>query len=337
MSHDRVKKKPQHMFVYMLECENGSYYTGSTDDPARRYEEHLKGTARAKYTRSFKPVRMARCWRLSGARGAAIRIERLVQGLSRKEKDAIVAEPGMLGGMVRERYGEDYGIMPHNFNECAAHTGEGRCDIAGYVPAEGEWNIRNPYLEEVLSFIEDNAGLGPGGMDLLLGEKRSGFVSRYAFSIPTIGIIDEIARHSPLVEIGAGGGYWAMCLRDAGADIIAYDRRPPGDEPPWEWREANQWFDDTWFLVHEGDETMAGRYPERSLFLCWPPIFDPMAVSALRSYREAGGKTLVYVGSPGSSADESFFDELKSLKMIVSLRIPSWPGMEEWLMIYDLT
>ena len=103
-------------------------------------------------------------------------------------------------------------------------------------------------------------------------------------------VIDEIAAHSPLVEIGAGGGYWARCLREAGADIIAYDRRPPGEEAPWDWREGNQWFDDTWFLVQEGDESMAGLYPERTLLLCWPPIFDPMAANALRLYREAGGK-----------------------------------------------
>ncbi len=37
------KKEREYWFVYILECENGSLYTGFTADLARRYEEHLKG------------------------------------------------------------------------------------------------------------------------------------------------------------------------------------------------------------------------------------------------------------------------------------------------------
>lgn len=335
MSQNRDNIHPRHLYVYMLECENGSYYTGSTDDPARRYEEHRSGAAGARYTRSFKPVRMARCWRLSGGRGDALRVERLIQGLTRKEKDAIVADPGLLAGMVRGRYGDDYGIAQHETGS-ATPGADNETDITGYVPPDGEWRIRNPYLEEVLALIAANAGRDGGVPGALLNERRAELICRYAFSVPTIQVVEEIAGRSPLVEIGAGNGYWAMCLRDAGADIIAYDNRPPGDERPWEWQEANRWFEDTWSVVHEGDESMAGRYPERALFLCWPPIYDPMAVNALRRYREAGGRTLVFVGAMGSTADEDFFHELESLRMVCSRRIPSWPGVEERLIIYEV-
>jgi putative endonuclease len=45
-------------FVYILECENGSFYTGITTDVTRRFKEHKTG-AGGHYTRSQKVVRVA--------------------------------------------------------------------------------------------------------------------------------------------------------------------------------------------------------------------------------------------------------------------------------------
>lgn len=42
-------------FVYMLLCQDGSYYTGTTNDVAKRFRAHEQGKG-AKYTRSHKPV-----------------------------------------------------------------------------------------------------------------------------------------------------------------------------------------------------------------------------------------------------------------------------------------
>ncbi|OHA89020.1 MAG: hypothetical protein A2653_01585 [Candidatus Zambryskibacteria bacterium RIFCSPHIGHO2_01_FULL_43_25] len=42
-------------FVYILKCENGSLYTGITNDVTRRFEEHKNGKG-GRYTRSSKVV-----------------------------------------------------------------------------------------------------------------------------------------------------------------------------------------------------------------------------------------------------------------------------------------
>jgi len=42
-------------YVYVVECSDGSYYTGYTTDVSRRIEEHNEGTG-AKYTRGRRPV-----------------------------------------------------------------------------------------------------------------------------------------------------------------------------------------------------------------------------------------------------------------------------------------
>lgn len=44
-------------FVYMLECRDGSVYTGITVDVDRRFQQHLAGKG-ARYTRSHPPLRV---------------------------------------------------------------------------------------------------------------------------------------------------------------------------------------------------------------------------------------------------------------------------------------
>ena len=44
-------------FVYLLECADGSIYTGITTDVSRRFKEHATGKG-GHFTRSHKPVRI---------------------------------------------------------------------------------------------------------------------------------------------------------------------------------------------------------------------------------------------------------------------------------------
>lgn len=44
-------------FVYILKCDEGSFYTGSTSDLERRFREHTIGEGGA-YTRSRLPVKL---------------------------------------------------------------------------------------------------------------------------------------------------------------------------------------------------------------------------------------------------------------------------------------
>ena len=43
--------------TYMIECEDGSLYTGWTNNLEKRFAMHVAGKG-AKYTRSHKPVRI---------------------------------------------------------------------------------------------------------------------------------------------------------------------------------------------------------------------------------------------------------------------------------------
>mgnify|MGYP000698387642 CR=1 FL=1 len=44
-------------YCYILECSDGTYYTGWTTDPERRMAQHNKGVG-AHYTKTRRPVKM---------------------------------------------------------------------------------------------------------------------------------------------------------------------------------------------------------------------------------------------------------------------------------------
>lgn len=75
-------------YLYLIECADGSLYTGITTDVARRYGEHVAGRG-ARYTRGRKPVRLlAAC--CCGSRSAALKAEWAVKRLPRLQKQAAV-------------------------------------------------------------------------------------------------------------------------------------------------------------------------------------------------------------------------------------------------------
>lgn len=76
-------------YVYVLECADGSLYTGYTTDPERRLEEHNAGTG-AKYTRGRTPVELVHVERFE-SRSAAMSREYAIKALSRTEKESLVA------------------------------------------------------------------------------------------------------------------------------------------------------------------------------------------------------------------------------------------------------
>lgn len=86
-----------HCWVYILLCQNNTYYTGYTTDLTARYRLHCDGTSKCKYTRSFKVQRLAQAWRVEGGKQAAMQVEHYIKRLSRAEKEALIRLPTLLG------------------------------------------------------------------------------------------------------------------------------------------------------------------------------------------------------------------------------------------------
>ena len=75
--------------LYMLECKDGSLYTGITDDLNRRLAVHRAGKG-AKYTRGRGPL-VLRYTEMCEGRSQALCRELAVKALTRMEKLALCA------------------------------------------------------------------------------------------------------------------------------------------------------------------------------------------------------------------------------------------------------
>lgn len=75
-------------YVYMLECADGTYYTGSTSFIEERIYQHEQGEG-ANYTRKRLPVKLVFAEAFERVDEAFER-EKQIQGWSRKKKKALI-------------------------------------------------------------------------------------------------------------------------------------------------------------------------------------------------------------------------------------------------------
>jgi len=74
--------------MYILECANGQYYTGSTNNLKLRIEQHQRGEG-ANFTKKHLPVKLVYFEEFARVQQAFYR-EKQVQGWSRKKKEALI-------------------------------------------------------------------------------------------------------------------------------------------------------------------------------------------------------------------------------------------------------
>jgi putative endonuclease len=75
-------------YVYILQCCDGSYYTGYTNNLQERTRQHMNGKG-AKYTKAHKPDHVAYVENY-GSRGQAMKREREIKKFSRQQKIDLV-------------------------------------------------------------------------------------------------------------------------------------------------------------------------------------------------------------------------------------------------------
>jgi putative endonuclease len=75
-------------YLYILECADGTFYTGSTQDLQLRVDQH-QASMGANYTRKNLPVRLVYCQEYDRIDDAFLR-EKQVQGWSHAKKKALI-------------------------------------------------------------------------------------------------------------------------------------------------------------------------------------------------------------------------------------------------------
>jgi putative endonuclease len=77
-------------YMYILQCGDNSYYTGSTKYLNERLEQHRSGEG-ANHTRKYPPVELIYFEEFPTVKQAYER-EKQIQGWSRKKKEALIKE-----------------------------------------------------------------------------------------------------------------------------------------------------------------------------------------------------------------------------------------------------
>jgi hypothetical protein len=122
-------------------------------------------------------------------------------------------------------------------------------------------------------------------------DARLALAQRYSYVVPDTQSLTVLSALGPLVELGAGTGYWASRLIARGVDVVAFDQAPPDRETPNRYHAPTQ----VWTEVRRGDQTLLADYSDRTLFLCWPPLFSSLG-NCLSYY---SGKTVACIGDGG--------------------------------------
>jgi putative endonuclease len=77
-------------YCYILECVDGTYYTGWTTDPERRVKQHNKGVG-ARYTKTRRPVRLVYLEEQPD-KITALKRELAIKKLKRGQKSKLIEE-----------------------------------------------------------------------------------------------------------------------------------------------------------------------------------------------------------------------------------------------------
>ncbi len=80
---------PQY-YLYILMCNDGTYYTGITSELERRIEEHNTSPKGAKYTRSRRPLHLV-YHEVCLDKSSALKREKAIKQLTRLQKIDLIA------------------------------------------------------------------------------------------------------------------------------------------------------------------------------------------------------------------------------------------------------
>jgi len=193
-------------------------------------------------------------------------------------------------------------------------------------------------------------------------EWRTCLCTYLAWAVPNEAALRAIYDlQQPILEIGAGTGYWAWLLEGMGVNIVAYDASDSHNGHKHRFRHS---------MVRDGGVEQAAatasskEHESRALMLCWPDIVGDSAsddadrgtfgVDTLNAYcNEGEGTMVIYIGElgpdvvraqkgwgdpfppGGSSASAAFQTSLsKHFDLQKRIQLPNWPPYNSHLTIW---
>lgn len=142
---------------------------------------------------------------------------------------------------------------------------------------------------------------------------------KLSHAIPNREAVELVAEYSPIVEMGAGRGYWADLVEQLGGDVICYD---------WEEQE------DPFHEIHIGEPDVLTEHSDRTLLLIYPPYVEhegaSMSEECLDYYE---GDTIIYIGEwGGCTGTPEFHQRLQwDWEEVDGYRLPQRVGVKDYI------
>lgn len=161
--------------------------------------------------------------------------------------------------------------------------------------------------------------------------QRRALARIYAWAVPTKEAISHIVKlPQPIVELGAGTGYWARLIAKAGGTVHAYDKHTKASKNKYGMKPK-------YYAIKRGvpGSILKPGNKWRTLLLCWPDYNTSFAYDAARLFQ---GTHLVYIGEGdgGCTGDDKFHDYLEAnYKLLRTVTIPQWPGIRDKIFILE--
>ena len=144
-------------------------------------------------------------------------------------------------------------------------------------------------------------------------------IPEFGFSIPCAEMLDALAEHQPILEIGAGTGYWTALMRHRSIDVIGTDP----DEQSW-WDRTGQY--DPEQIKLDG-KTAARRWPERTVFCSWPSYQEIWFRQTLKAMHV--GRRLILIEEDACADCKTWAYRDGHFALEANIQVPAWPGMND--------
>lgn len=197
------------------------------------------------------------------------------------------------------------------------------------VPPFDEFNMRD-YLHGLRDYLHGSINAQWADRVISATEIRREFIKEFGFCIPCREALDVCTSLAPLVEVGAGSGYWTKLLSVRGVDCIATD---PAILYPV--KQFNIPIGK--FVVPRPlyGKTAVRQYPNRNVLMVWPNYNETWARQCAKAIRV--GRTLITVTESygGCCADDSFFGVLEQCFVQTNeIELPVFDGIHDRIEVW---
>ena len=157
-------------------------------------------------------------------------------------------------------------------------------------------------------------------------EMRMDFIHTFGFVFLTTEMVERMKEFGDMLEVGAGSGYVASELQDAGVNIIPTNPNQFDYSENWQ----NEWTE-----IERLDAVSAiEKYPDRTVLISWPCYRSDWSTDVLNAVEN---QTVIYIGENrgGCTATDSFFDIMDDEFDVEVVGIPSLEGVYDNMYILN--